>query len=336
METRASYVVVGAFVFGLFVAVLGFVIWLGKIELDSQANPYQIGFSGSVTGLSVGSPVRYRGIPVGQVTDISLDPENVERILVTIEVNADVPIKQDAYAVLESQGLTGVGYIQIQGGSKSAAALRAAAGRTIAEIPARASVVEEVFQSAPEIANQLVVLTNRASAFMRPENRARFESILANLDTISGALAAQADDIRALIANANAAAASLKELSAILVPSVEGVARDLTSLSEESAQTLSAIRGTVAGIDGEFSALSDDASRALRQIQGTADQAEGLITDNRGAIRDFSQTGLYELTQFLIEGRLLLENLNRVARQLERDPARILFGSRDRGVETSK
>ena len=85
METRASYVVVGAFVFGLLAAVLGFVVWLGKLELDHQANAYRIGFSGTVTGLSVGSPVRYRGIPVGQVTGITLDAEDVETAIAEIE-----------------------------------------------------------------------------------------------------------------------------------------------------------------------------------------------------------------------------------------------------------
>ena len=82
--------------------------------------------------------------------------------------------------------------------------------------------------------------------------------------------------------------------------------------------------------------LGADASQALTSLGGAAGQAESILAENRGAVRDFSQTGLYEMTQFLIEGRLLLESLNRVTRQLERDPARILFGSRDRGVETSK
>ena len=93
METRASYMIVGAFVFLLFASAMGFVIWLGKLELDKSVNLYEIGFTGSVTGLSVASPVRYRGIPVGQVTDIQIDSENVERIDVTIEVDSDIRIK---------------------------------------------------------------------------------------------------------------------------------------------------------------------------------------------------------------------------------------------------
>jgi phospholipid/cholesterol/gamma-HCH transport system substrate-binding protein len=336
METRASYVVVGAFVFGLFAAVLGFVVWLGKLDLDHQSKAYQIGFVGTVTGLSVGSPVRYRGIPVGQVADIQLDAEDVERILVTIEVDAEVPIKRDAYAVLESQGLTGVGFIQIKGGSREAPLLEPAPGETVAEIMARASVVEEVFESAPEIANQLLILTNRASAILNPRNQASLESILANLDTISGAFADEEENIRSLVRNANEATASLSELTRTLEPVVKSMSENLNDLVEESAQTLSAIRGTASGVDAELATLSEDTSKAMSSLSIASDQAQGLIAENRGAVRDFTQTGLYELTQFLIEGRLLLENLNKLSRQLERDPARILFGSRERGVETNK
>jgi phospholipid/cholesterol/gamma-HCH transport system substrate-binding protein len=336
METRASYVVVGAFVFGLLAAVLGFVVWLGNLELDHQANAYRIGFSGTVTGLSIGSPVRYRGIPVGQVTGITLDAEDVERILVSIEIDSKIPIKTDAYAILESQGLTGVGFIQVKGGSKAAPLLLAAPGEDIAELPARASAVEEVFESAPEIANQLLILTNRAAAILNPRNQASLENILANLDTVSGAFAEEADNIRSLVRNANQATESLRELTETLEPVVQSMSVDLKDVVEESAQTMSAIRGTVVGIDAEVATLSAEAARTLSGLTVAADQAQGLIAANRGAVRDFSQTGLYELTQFLIEGRVLLENLNRVTRQLERDPARILFGSRDQGVETNK
>jgi phospholipid/cholesterol/gamma-HCH transport system substrate-binding protein len=336
METKASYVVVGAFVFGLFAAVLGFVVWLGKLDLDQRTNAYRIGFEGTVTGLSVGSPVRYRGIPVGQVSDIRVDSENIERILVTIDVDSKVPIKRDAFAVLESQGLTGVGFIQIKGGSSAAPLLEPAPGQTIAELPARSSVVEEVFESAPEIANQLLVLTNRAAAILSPANQQSIQNILANLDTVSGALAGEAENIAALLRNANAATDSLQRLVTTVEPIAVTLGRDLNSVATESTQTMAAIRGAVTGIDAEVSTLTEDASTALVRLTGAAEQARGLIAENRGAIRDFSQSGLYELTQFLIEGRLLLESLNRVTRQLERDPARILFGSRERGVETSK
>ena len=95
METRASYVVVGTFVLALFAAAFGVVIFLTRANLEDAPRPYMSYFSGSVTGLQIGSAVRYRGVPVGTVTDIRIDPANVEqvRVVMAIAHNAD----QDRY-----------------------------------------------------------------------------------------------------------------------------------------------------------------------------------------------------------------------------------------------
>ena len=77
METRASYVVVGTFVLALFAAAFGVVIFLTRANLEDAPRPYMSYFSGSVTGLQIGSAVRYRGVPVGTVTDIRIDPATV-------------------------------------------------------------------------------------------------------------------------------------------------------------------------------------------------------------------------------------------------------------------
>ena len=94
METRASYILVGYFVLGLIAAAFAFVVWLSSIQFEEVPKRYLIYFEGSVTGLEVASPVRYRGVPVGSVTDIRIDPENIERIRVTVEISADYPAQR--------------------------------------------------------------------------------------------------------------------------------------------------------------------------------------------------------------------------------------------------
>src|SRR3546814_3278149 len=88
------------------------------------------------------------------------------------------------YATLESQGLTGVGFIQIQGGSRDGLALLQNGDSRPPVIPSRASQLEKVFQSAPEIADQLVVLTARLQGFLSDENRDAVQAILGNLATV--------------------------------------------------------------------------------------------------------------------------------------------------------
>ena len=102
METRASYLLVGSFVLLLVIGLAGFVVWLGKVQLDQAFTRYDIFFTGNVSGLRVGSTVSYRGVPVGEVIDVGVDPDNLERVLTTIEVPADTPIRSDTIASLQS------------------------------------------------------------------------------------------------------------------------------------------------------------------------------------------------------------------------------------------
>ena len=121
METRAHYVAVGAFV--LAVIVLGFVavLSLGRVEFAQDLKRYYIFFKGSVTGLSKGSVVQYNGITVGRVVDVRVDPDDLEKIQVTVEIDTNlVKIKTDARAFVDTNLLSGVATIQIRGGTREA------------------------------------------------------------------------------------------------------------------------------------------------------------------------------------------------------------------------
>ncbi|HUL07691.1 MAG TPA: MlaD family protein, partial [Candidatus Acidoferrum sp.] len=123
METRASYIAVGAFVLVLILGLVGFVIWVGKFRGAEEFARYDILFAGSVTGLQVDGTVRYRGIPVGRIIDIRVDPANIEMVRVTIEVKADTPVRTDTDASIELQGITGVTYVLLKGGKQDSPAL---------------------------------------------------------------------------------------------------------------------------------------------------------------------------------------------------------------------
>lgn len=333
METRAGYVLVGAFVLTLFLGALGLAIWFGDVRLDQDVHDYRIEFDGSVGGLSVGSPVRYRGVPVGSIVEIRIDPSNVERIMVDVEIDSGVPIKTDMYATLESQGLTGVGFIQIQGGTREAPPLLRTDDSRPPVIPARASRLEKVFQSAPEIADQLVALTARLQGFLSDENRDALRVILGNLATVSVTLGERTREIETAVVDGAAAASEVRAAMADLVPLIGDLRRDFKTITEEVSVTLSAARGTVTGVDAEVGRLTDRLTVAINRIGGTAGQLEALVGEARPGMRDFSNSGLYELTQFLIEARELVGNLDRVVRQIDRDPSQFLFGPREGQVE---
>jgi len=120
METRAPFVVVGAFVLGAIVAVFGFVYWLHNTGGLGPRATYRVQFDGSVPGLLVGAAVLFNGIRVGEVTDLALAPDSPRRVNATISVASTTPVRPDTKVGLEFQGLTGVPVIALEGGTQVA------------------------------------------------------------------------------------------------------------------------------------------------------------------------------------------------------------------------
>src|ERR1041385_4399466 len=116
METRAPFVVVGAFVLAAIVAAFGFVYWLHNSGGLGPRATYHVEFEGSVPGLLVGAAVLFNGIRVGEVTGLGLAPDSPRRVNATISVSSTTPARSDTKAGLEFQGLTGVPVIALEGG----------------------------------------------------------------------------------------------------------------------------------------------------------------------------------------------------------------------------
>jgi phospholipid/cholesterol/gamma-HCH transport system substrate-binding protein len=120
METRAPFVVVGAFVLAAIAAVFGFVYWLHNTGGLGPRATYHVQFDGSVPGLLVGAAVLFNGIRVGEVTDLGLAPDSPRRVDATISVASTTPMRSDTKVGLEFQGLTGVPVIALEGGMQQA------------------------------------------------------------------------------------------------------------------------------------------------------------------------------------------------------------------------
>src|SRR5450432_1030699 len=116
METRAPFVVVGAFVLAAILAVFGFVYWLHNTAGLGPRATYHVQFEGSVPGLLVGAAVLFNGIRVGEVTDLGLAPDSPRRVNATISVASTTPVRSDTKVGLEFQGLTGVPVVALEGG----------------------------------------------------------------------------------------------------------------------------------------------------------------------------------------------------------------------------
>ncbi len=139
MEIRANFLLIGAFTLFGILGSLGFFLWLAKVEVDRQYAYYDILFE-DVSGLGEAGSVRYNGLPVGQVVWLSLDRADPSKVRVRIEIDAGAPVKTDTVVTLELQGVTGVSYVSLAGGSPGAGRLQAAPGEDVPVIVASTGV----------------------------------------------------------------------------------------------------------------------------------------------------------------------------------------------------
>lgn len=321
METRANYVLVGGFVLSLVVVGFAFIIWLANVEFDRVEKRYYLLFTESVSGLSEGSTVSYRGIKVGRVVSISINPENVEQVRVDLAIDSMVPIKTDAVASLQFQGITGLSYIEIAGGTQDADDLPE--GFPITTKP---TGLQEVIQNAPELLNQLILAVDRFNILLAAENQEAFARTLDNLATVSSALADPEQGVpRLMQAIANAA-----ERIDSMTTTLES---DLPALIDHIDTAILEATSVLAGIDAEITPTAQSVSRMADALAGASGEVTGILSENRDDLRAFVGTGLVELSQTISEVRTVIGQLARVVTELERAPSRFFFGDSSEGYE---
>ena len=226
METKANYVAVGAFVLACVIGLVVTILWLAGTQYSQEYAYYQSYFKGPVTGLAKGTSTRYNGIEVGRITDLAFDPNDPQRVIVTMQVQPNLNIRENSVASIESQGFTGVTFVEIAGGTAKSPLLEAHGDQRYPVIRTKPSTFAQLQQSAPEVVAKLNVAASRINDLLKDENRSAIAHVLANLDETTQILARRSADIDATIANANKAMANLKDATNGMRPTLEHV--DLT------------------------------------------------------------------------------------------------------------
>jgi phospholipid/cholesterol/gamma-HCH transport system substrate-binding protein len=226
METEANYVAVGAFVLTCLIGLVVTMLWLAGFQYSQEYAYYQAYFKGPVTGLGKGTDTRFNGIQVGRITDLQFDPSDPERVIVTMQVQPNLNIRDDSTASIASLGLTGASYVEISGGTARAPLLVAKGDQPYPVIRTEQSTFAQLAESAPEIVDKLNVTASRLNDLLNDDNRRAIAHVLANLDETTQVLARRSADIDATLANANKTVANLNEASRDLRPMLNQV--DLT------------------------------------------------------------------------------------------------------------
>ena len=321
METRASHLLVGIFVVLFVSAIFGFITWLVRADIDREIAYYDIEFTSAVSGLGVGGDVRFNGVKVGAVSSIRIDREDPRKVRVRIEVGAETPARADSVATLEFQGVTGVSFVQISGGTTQSAMLPAKSRGAIPVIASRPSRIAELFEGAPDLINRSIVLVDRVADLVNEENRKHFGGIVADLNTLSGAIAKREREIGRIIEAFERGSEDFAE-----------TARSVRSMSAKLDVIVDKAGGTMTGVDE----LVRDGRRAAVALANVSEEAHALLAENRRPIENFTGDGLSEIRRFVSEARILVGSIARVAARIEDDPSQVLFGSRESEFKLEK
>jgi len=164
METDRHYFIEGLFIIGFTVAAAIFAVWLGSPGRHDDVL-YRIHFPDSVSGMAVGDPVKFRGVDVGSVKTIAVDPDNSKLVLVEVKLRKETPVKTDTRASLAMKGITGVVFVDLNGGDPQAETLLAAtpAGK-IPEIPSETTGLKAMIDELPVMVKKFEATADKFSA----------------------------------------------------------------------------------------------------------------------------------------------------------------------------
>lgn len=299
MNDKVNYALVGAFVLTLGAALIAAVLWLAAgTGSQKHFERYQSIVVESVAGLNVDAPVKYLGVNVGKVSEIAIDPANSSQVRLRFLIERGTPIKQDTEAVLKSQGLTGIAYVELSGGDADSPPL----------VPSRVGEIP-VIASKPSLSTRLesVLTTVLASvdrtsshlnAVFDDDNRAALKQTLADTAAFAHALAAQKEALASGIADASR------------------LARTASSASAQIAPALESIRAAANSVDRMAQVAAVASERAGQSVDAAASSVQRVGSDT-----------LPVLEQLLAELNQLAASLQRLSEQAARSPNSLLVGA---------
>ncbi len=301
MYSRINYTMVGVFVLLFTLLALGFGFWLAKYGFEEKYDYYYLYFTEPVDGLTLDSSVKLKGVDVGKVSSIEVDPDNVERIRVEIRLKEGTPIVEGMYALLKLQGITGLSYVQIEGGKRGAPRLTAAEGK-IPVIPTRESLIHQLSKDAPALLDRLQSAANALDRIFSEHNQRQFTRILDNTAEATAKATEVEDRFIALSDEFNRTLQHFDRQSTELVDSVQRITRTL---------------------DEKLPTLMDDVDQAGRNVAQVARGIDRRLKRGEYDLRKMIRPIQIDIRELSYSYQELSEDL----KALSRHPSSLIFGS---------
>lgn len=284
METRANYILIGAFMVAILIGAFGFVYWLAVTAESRQNVELKIVYPGPVTGLPVGGQVLFNGIKVGDVKSLDFAPGDPTKVVATVGIKPSTPLREDTKATLNFTGLTGVAYVDLSGGSSESPLLLSMADDQdedkVPVIYAERSFFDDIVDGARDVLKRADSTMKTVDDLLK-DNGPAITEIVNNAETFSAALAANSDGVKDFMASIGKASDAFSSLSGRLETLVQEGERLLAAVPSDKVTAivddLSKFSASLGKASSDIDLLMADAQSAAKELQTfTVNLNEGL------------------------------------------------------------
>ena len=279
-------------------------LWLSAGGAPGEFDFYTTYMNESVSGLSPDAALTYRGVNVGKVREITIDPNNPNRVRLLLQVKHGVPIKQDTEATLAMQGLTGLATIDLLGGSPESPPLTMTEGEPYPVIPSRPSLLVRLDSVVSDLLGNLIAMSQKVNEMLDEDSRANVAKTLAHIEAITGTLAGESSRLGTIVGDAEVAMKNARQASTAL----PDLMRDVT----HSTQTLAK--------------MAEQLQAAGETINATSKTLQRTAASSGTDVQRFTASTLPDITAMTRDLRDASENLRRISESIERDPSVLLYG----------
>jgi phospholipid/cholesterol/gamma-HCH transport system substrate-binding protein len=297
VKGKTNYVLMGLFVLVLSFAFIAVILWLSAGGGGRSYTEYLVYMRESVAGLSRDSTVTYHGVDVGRVRDIGLDPVRAGEVRLLLQIDEGTPVREDTVAMLETQGLTGLAFVNLTGGHADSPLLVARSGQSYPVIESRRSSWGRLDRAVEEMLSNLNDVSGLLKMLLNDENRQSFARTLAQLDALTAGLSGRSDELT-------------------------GALDDLAAVARHAREASAGLPGLIAQLERAASALEGMAD----EIRATGATVDRVVRARDRDLQRFTGEALPEAAAMINEMRRAAENLRRFSGQLARDPAVLLRG----------
>jgi phospholipid/cholesterol/gamma-HCH transport system substrate-binding protein len=311
MERDAHYVAVGAFILLLVAMAIGFVLWYTDANDGREYGRYEIYFTGSVSGLDRGSPVRFLGVDVGRVRRLGIDHSDATRVHVVVEVDKTAPISAATRASLGLQGVTGLLYVNLKEASDVDRSVPLAQGEQYPVIEAVESDFDAFLASLPEMMGRANTLLERIQRVVSDENLAGIAEAIKGMRDTMVTMPQTAKDVQSLVAELRSTVVEIHAASESL--------RGMTTDARPEVQTALA----------RMNDIANNLADASKRIDGFTQKSEVQLGN-------FTEQGLFELERLMRETRSAAREFRDLSRSLQENPSQILYEPPESGIEIKK